>query len=343
MATSLFEVAVRRAERLEHADDLERRAVVGDGLADGVRRCRTARWRCPGRARRRWPRSASSASVRKRPAVTLAGADVLPARRGARERRRPVRRCRATSDDRGGRTRRPRPGCRARRRWTASAAASLHASASTTMPKPPRTPVLARWCCPGETTSRLVPSSLICRGPRPWRPGRADGEHDGGDADEDAEHRERRAQPVRAHRLAGGAEGVAPVHGRSLRHDGLDAAVADLDRCGSARAATSCSWVMSTIVRPASWRSSSRSRTSAVDVESRLPVGSSARIMRRLGDERPGDGDALLLAARQLARAVVGPVGQPDRVEGREGPAPSLGGRTPAYTSGSSTLRHAGR
>ena len=36
---------------------------------------------------------------------------------------------------------------------------------------------------------------------------------------------------------------------------------------------------------------------------------------RRLGDERPGDGDALLLAAGQLAGLVVGPVGEADRVE----------------------------
>ena len=39
-----------------------------------------------------------------------------------------------------------------------------------------------------------------------------DGEDDRGDADEDAEHRERGAQPVRAHGFGRGAEGVEPVH-----------------------------------------------------------------------------------------------------------------------------------
>ena len=93
----------------------------------------------------------------------------------------------------------------------------------------------------------------------------------------------------------------------------------------SARAATSCSWVMSTIVRPLRCRSLSRASTSAVDAESRLPVGSSARMQRRLGDQRPRDRDALLLAARQLAGPVVGPVGQADLGERGEGPLPALG------------------
>ena len=37
----------------------------------------------------------------------------------------------------------------------------------------------------------------------------------------------------------------------------------------------------------------------------------------RLGDERPGDGDALLLAAGQLAGPVADPVGQADLLEAR--------------------------
>ncbi len=41
----------------------------------------------------------------------------------------------------------------------------------------------------------------------------------------------------------------------------------------------------------------------------------------RFGDERPGDGDALLLATGQLAGAVVGPVGEADDVECGECPA----------------------
>ena len=43
---------LRGAERLQHADHLERRAVVGDRLTHGVRWSRRARWRCPGPGRR---------------------------------------------------------------------------------------------------------------------------------------------------------------------------------------------------------------------------------------------------------------------------------------------------
>ena len=43
---------------------------------------------------------------------------------------------------------------------------------------------------------------------------------------------------------------------------------------------------------------------------------------RRLGHQRPGDRDPLLLAARELAGLVVGPVGEPDLCRARPGPAP---------------------
>ena len=104
------------------------------------------------------------------------------------------------------------------------------------------------WCRArrsGPATSALAPW------PEPDR------EDHGGDADEDAEHRQRGAQPVRADRVERGAERVAPAH-RPLRRIG--------DRCRvghpstrpsriwivrSARAATSGSWVISTMVRPA--------------------------------------------------------------------------------------------
>ena len=45
-------------------------------------------------------------------------------------------------------------------------------------------------------------------------------------------------------------------------------------------------------------------RISAPLVESRLPVGSSAKMIVRTGGEGPGDGDALLLAAGELRRAM---------------------------------------
>src|SRR5262249_8949247 len=43
-----------------------------------------------------------------------------------------------------------------------------------------------------------------------------DGQHDRGDTDEDAEHRERRAEAVGAHRLGGRADRVAPGHDAPL-------------------------------------------------------------------------------------------------------------------------------
>ena len=68
------------------------------------------------------------------------------------------------------------------------------------------------------------------------------------------------------------------------------------------------SWVTSTTVmplRPSSWKSAI---TSTLVRESRLPVGSSARMTRGSVDQRAGDGHALLLAARHLVGVVVGAV-----------------------------------
>ena len=59
-----------------------------------------------------------------------------------------------------------------------------------------------------------------------------------------------------------------------------------------------------------------------------------------LDDERASDRDALLLAARELGREVTGAIGEADLAEAGEHAArgaPLAG--TPAYTSGSSTLR----
>ena len=72
-----------------------------------------------------------------------------------------------------------------------------------------------------------------------------------------------------------------------------------------ARAATSPSWVMRTTVRPSALSRAKIARISSVERESRLPVGSSARIERRIGDDRPRDRDALLLAAGELGGEVV--------------------------------------
>ena len=180
-----------------------------------------------------------------------------------------------------------------------------------------------RCVLPGETTSRLVPSASIWL--RTWRLralAEPDGEDHRGDADEDAEHRQRRAQPVDADRLEPGPaacpasscrhrprrrvrversrrRGCATTRRARRGHVGL---VGDQhDRaagCGAARRAG---------------RARRRSRR-----ESRLPVGSSARISAGSVDQRAGDRHPLLLAAGQLAGPVLDPVGEPDPVERRQ-------------------------
>ena len=73
----------------------------------------------------------------------------------------------------------------------------------------------------------------------------------------------------------------------------------------SAIAAACASCVTITVVWPSvSTESRSSARISPLVVESRLPVGSSANITLGPRDERAGDGDALLLAAGELRRAV---------------------------------------
>ena len=93
------------------------------------------------------------------------------------------------------------------------------------------------------------------------------------------------------------------------------------------------SWVTITMVWPIS-RTALRmnDRISAPVLESRLPVGSSAKMIAGSAGQGPGDGDPLLLTAGELARAVVEAVaeadGADDRVEpGRSGlrPARSIG------------------
>ena len=52
---------------------------------------------------------------------------------------------------------------------------------------------------------------------------------------------------------------------------------------------------------------------------SSAPVGSSASSSRRIVDERARDGDALLLAARELLRAMLQAVAEPDLLEPHSG------------------------
>ena len=98
----------------------------------------------------------------------------------------------------------------------------------------------------------------------------------------------------------------------------------------SARAATSASWVISTIVRPARGvRRQGEHVGGGRGVE--VAGGFVGQDQRRLGDQRPGDGDPLLLAAGQLAGPVLDPVGEADPVQGAPAPAPGARrGRRPA-------------
>ena len=99
----------------------------------------------------------------------------------------------------------------------------------------------------------------------------ADEGDDRGDADDDAEHRQRGPQPARPQARQREPEQLEEAHAD-------DPPVAQVDLAGRPAAATSASWVMSTIVRPAALSSWSRAMTSAPAWLSRLPVGSSARM-----------------------------------------------------------------
>ena len=99
----------------------------------------------------------------------------------------------------------------------------------------------------------------------------ADQGDDRRDADDHAEHRQGRPEPARAQPREREAEQLERCSCRRRRPSRMWT-------WRSAAAATSASWVMSTIVRPAAWSSWSSAMTSAPAWLSRLPVGSSARI-----------------------------------------------------------------
>ena len=89
-------------------------------------------------------------------------------------------------------------------------------------------------------------------------------------------------------------------------------------------AATSFSWVISTIVRPEPVEPVQHGE----HVGSGLGVEVAGRLVgqhqRRRGHQRPGHRDPLLLAAGELVRLVAGPVGQPDHVQRGPRPGPAL-------------------
>ena len=101
------------------------------------------------------------------------------------------------------------------------------------------------------------------------------------------------------------------------------------------------SWVTITTVCPCSSTSARSSRSTCRDVRAvQRPGRLVGEDHRRTGDQRSGHGDALLLAAGQLARPVPGPVGEPDGVE-RGGDVP--GRRAAAGQARAATRRSARR
>ena len=112
-------------------------------------------------------------------------------------------------------------------------------------------------------------------------------------------------------RAPSGGRGSSPATGaRGGRRSGRRPGTAT----ESAIAAAPASWVTMTIVWPnSSTARRSRSSTSRLAFESRLPVGSSANTTAGRVIERARNRDALRLAAGELARAVRAPVAQADR------------------------------
>ena len=144
-------------------------------------------------------------------------------------------------------------------------------------PRWPRRPRATGSCVPsldcvvGLIVSRFVPELAEPVGDVRGRAlADADQGDDRGDADDDPEHRQGGAEPAGAQAREGEAQQLAEAH----------AAIRPSRRWiwRLALAATSASWVMSTIVRPLAWSSRKTSSTSAPERLSRLPVGSSARM-----------------------------------------------------------------
>src|SRR6202011_5315121 len=96
-----------------------------------------------------------------------------------------------------------------------------------------------------------------------------------GDADENPQHRQRAAQPVRQQAGEGNPQGFEEVH--AARRSSLRIKPSRSSTTRLANAAMSRSWVIRTMVRACCWFSSASSfMISTLDAESRLPVGSSA-------------------------------------------------------------------
>ena len=98
--------------------------------------------------------------------------------------------------------------------------------------------------------------------------------------------------------------------------------------------AMSSSWVTRTMVLPVELSSLKRVMISSDVLESRLPVGSSARMMERAVDQGSRHRHSLTLAARKLVGLMLDPVPEADPFKGFEGHFPSFGGGYPGVDQG---------
>src|SRR6202035_2911733 len=160
------------------------------------------------------------------------------------------------------------------------------------------------------------------------------------DPDEDAEHRQRGTQPIPQKALERDPEAFTHIHAapRVDWYSSLTMRPSDSRTTRDACAATSDSWVMSTMVRPDRCKLSNTSSISRVAVVSRLPVGSSARTIA-----------GSVTIARATATRCCWPPESSDGLCPARSASPTISratrarsarsrGLTPAYTIGSSTL-----
>jgi hypothetical protein len=143
---------------------------------------------------------------------------------------------------------------------------------------------------------------------------------DGGDADDDPEHGEGRSQRVGAQCLEGGRG----LHRPGDRIVGADAPIAEVGT-RFANLAMSGSWVTRTMVIP--WRLRLLKDGHDLHARSRVEVagGLVGQDEYRIFDQRPRDGDALLLTARELGGIVQLAVAQAHRAQTRSGPRSRAG------------------
>ena len=169
------------------------------------------------------------------------------------------------------------------------------------------------------TISRLVPQGADGRVDRRGGPfAEAHGQDDGGDADQDAEHGQGRAQPVAGDGLQPRAQGVEPAHAAALRL-AHEAAVPEahyaLGRLGH-------------VLLVGDEHDGAPGPVQLVQHAQHVGAGARVQVAGGLvgqqqvglGHQRAGHRDPLLLPPGQLGGQVVDPVSQAHLLEGLHGP-----------------------